>query len=115
MNALKAGVFWIGLGMATVLPPILSFFGKDSAAVFCVVSGIIGMLGTRFGDIVVLAFGPLRAELAARIDEADKTMERVKELAATTAKTALDLIQSTGRWDKGTNGRARHQVVEVMT
>ena len=57
------------------------------------------MLATRFGDIAVLAFGPLRAELREKIDEADKTMARVKELTATTAKTALDLIQSAGRWD----------------
>ena len=92
-------VFWLGLVVAVVPPPLLSYYGHNETAGFCIVSGIVAMLATRFGDIAVLAFGPLRAELREKIEEADQTMQRLKELTATTAKAALDLIQSAGRWE----------------
>ncbi len=83
--------------MSTILPPIFSLINETEVAFFCVVAGIIAMLASRFEDVAVLAFGPLKAELREKIDEADKTLEATKQIAGTTAKAALDLIQNSGR------------------
>ena len=110
-------LFWLAAMTAFICPTLGIFLGYSQAGWASLVSSLVLMFATRFETVEELSFGPLKAKLREKIEEVEKFIEPLNELALTLSEISLTLVMGEGRWDGlsyDERFRAREQIDALL-
>ena len=93
----KAFLFWGGVIFTLAAPIIIGhIFKNDSVAWVAALCGAFVTFMARIDDLAELSFGPLKAKMRDTINEANATIEQLRNIAASFAKTILTDLMAGG-------------------
>jgi archaellum biogenesis protein FlaJ (TadC family) len=88
------------LTFVVLIPPLLSYFGKESTALLTLVCLLIALmaLNVNIDQLEQIGLGPLSAKLRAKIAEATDLSERLKRAIELTLSVAVSAAMRSGRF-----------------
>lgn len=90
-------LFWFGIVVVVPLVIGIRLENTTMAWMAFVVGAFITFI-SRLDQMTELSFGPLRARMREKIEEADETLERLRETAATMSKASLGHMMASSFW-----------------
>ena len=92
-------LFWFGIVFTVVAPIVIGVrLENTTMAGMALVGGAFITFISRLDQMSELSLGPLRAKMREKIEEADETLEQLRETAATMSKASLGHMMASSFW-----------------
>lgn len=101
-GAMGKALFLVAFGFTLVIPTIFGIFGLVSEMGLSLLGGLLCMAFTNLDKFSEFKGAGFYAKMKEAINEANASIETVREVALSTASVALHVAAAFGRWGGGT-------------